>query len=255
MTWNPDSYLRFGDERTRPSLDLAARIALDDPATAIDLGCGPGNSTQVLRARWPKARVSGIDSSPEMIETARSAYPDQEWLLGRIEEWEPAEPHDVVFSNAALQWIPDHERLVRRLFAHVAPGGALAFQVPSGQYAAIRTLIDEVSRDPAWDARMDSARSSVTMEEPQVYYDALAPLARAVDLWVTDYHHVLESAHAIVEWIASTGLRPYLDALDSAEERDRFVSLLGAGVGQAYTPRADGRVLFAFKRTFAIAYR
>lgn len=254
MTWDPDSYLRFGDERTRPSVDLAARVALGAPATVIDLGCGPGNSTQVLRERWPQAQVTGLDSSQKMIETARAEHPDQQWLLGRIEQWEPAAPFDVVFSNAALQWIPNHAHLVQRLFAQVAPGGALAFQVPSGQYAPLRVLIDEVSRDPAWDARLEPARSVLTMESPAVYYDALAPHASSIDMWETEYHHVLDSPQAIVEWISSTGLRPFLGALDSARERERFVAMLNERVAAAYERRCDGRVLFGFKRIFVIAY-
>jgi trans-aconitate 2-methyltransferase len=252
--WNPDHYLRFGDQRTRAAIDLASSVRVDDPQRVVDLGCGPGNSTEVLRRRWPRARLLGLDSSAEMVASARAARPEGEWALGRIEDWTAGEPWDVVFSNAALQWTRDHATLVRRLFGAVAPGGALAFQIPSGAYSPVRTLIREVASDSAWAERMDEARRALTMEEPAVYYDALAPVARDVDIWETEYHHVMASAAAIVDWMSSTGLRPYLAALASDEERRRFVSMLTERVTASYTRRSDGRVLFPFRRLFVVAY-
>jgi trans-aconitate 2-methyltransferase len=183
--WDPNKYLQFGGERTRPAVDLATRIAIADPKTIIDLGCGPGNSTQVLRQRWPAARVSGLDSSAEMIAAARAAFPDQEWRCGRIEDWSADEPYDVVFSNATLQWVKDHVALTKRLFEQVVPGGVLAFQIPAGAYSPVRTFIFEISTDKAWTHRMDEARSALTMEVPHVYYDALAPRATSMDIWET----------------------------------------------------------------------
>ena len=253
-SWNPTKYLRFRDERSRPAVDLASRIALEAPRTVIDLGCGPGNSTQVLRQRWPGARVRGLDSSSEMITAARRAYPDQEWILAGIKDWSADVPYDVVFSNAALQWLPDHIVLTRHLFAQVALGGALAFQIPSPTYSLVRAFIHDIAQDEVWVSRMDKARAAVTMEEPHVYYDALAPRATSVDIWETEYYHVMESPSAIVEWISSTGLRPFLDALDSDEDRERFLALLAERVTEAYEARGDGRVLFPFRRTFVIAY-
>jgi trans-aconitate 2-methyltransferase len=252
--WDPTEYLRFGDERTRPAVDLAARVGVDEPASIIDLGCGPGNSAQVLRRRWPSARVRGLDSSSEMIDSARRSYPEQEWMLGGIEDWTADVPYDVVFSNAALQWLPDHVALTRRLFAQVAEGGALAFQIPSRDYSQVRKLIHEISRDEAWASRTAEAGAAHTMEAPGTYYDALAPRARAVDIWETQYFHVMDSPWAIVEWISSTGLRPFLDALDSDDERRRFTGLLADRVAAEYESKADGRVLFPFRRTFVIAY-
>jgi trans-aconitate 2-methyltransferase len=180
-SWEPNKYLQFGDERTRPAVDLAARIAIREPQTVIDLGCGPGNSTQVLRQRWPAARVYGLDSSPEMIAAAQHSFSEQEWLLGRIEDWAAQVPHDVVFSNAALQWVREHVSLTQRLFQQVASGGALAFQIPSGIFSPVRTIIHEIASDKLWTHRMAKARAALTMEEPHVYYDALAPQATSVD--------------------------------------------------------------------------
>lgn len=254
-SWNPGEYMRFGDERTRPSVDLAARIAVESPARVIDLGCGPGNSTSVLRARWPEAHIVGLDSSAEMIESARSEHPEGEWVHAGIEDWIADSPFDVVFSNAALQWIPNHATLVESLFANVASGGALAFQIPSAAFAAVRTLIHGIAIDGPWAYRMAGPLGELTMEEPGLYYDRLAPLARSVDIWETEYFHVMDSAPAIVDWIATTGLRPFVAALQSEDEVQAFVSMLHERVIQTYRPQADGKVLFPFKRTFVIAYR
>ncbi len=250
--WDPEAYLRFEDYRTRPAVDLVARIAIDAPESIVDLGCGPGNSTQILRRRWPHARIEGLDSSPEMIASARRSHPDQSWVLGEIGTWSAVAPCDVVFSNAALQWVRGHAALVPRLLAQVAPGGALAFQIPSGAYSPVRAFIQEIAGEPAWARRMEGARRALTMEPPHVYYDALAPVARSVDVWETEYNHPMDSPSAIVEWISATGLRPFLDALDD-DERRRFVAQLTDRVAGAYPARADGRVLFPFRRTFVVA--
>ena len=252
--WDPGSYLKFEDYRTRPSCDLVSHIRVTDPRSVIDLGCGPGNSTQVLRERWPHARVVGLDSSAEMITVAREAHPDQEWILGDIARWSSDAHFDVVFSNAALQWLDDHAGVLPRLFGQVAPGGALAIQIPAAMYSSIRRMIHEVADDPAWSSRMEGPRAAITIEEPYVYYDALAPIARSVDMWETEYYHVLESPSAIVDWISSTGLRPFLDALDSNDERERFTAMLLERVAADYRFRADGKVLFPFRRIFVVAY-
>jgi trans-aconitate 2-methyltransferase len=254
-TWNATHYLKYADERTRPSIDLAARINLDAPHSIVDLGCGPGNSTQVLRNRWPMAKLLGVDTSPEMIEAARTRYPDHEWLIADASSWTTPEPLDLVYSNAALQWIPDHRSLMRRLFSMVASGGTLAFQIPSGTFATVRTLIHDISRMPAWSEQMDAARQALTMESPEFYYDALCDVASSLDIWETEYYHVLASKAAIVDWISSTGLRPFLAALDTDAERSEFVAELQNRVDAAYEAQIDGKVLFSFRRTFVIAYR
>jgi trans-aconitate 2-methyltransferase len=208
----------------------------------------------VLHDRWPGARVTGLDNSAAMIEAARSTHPELSWVLSGIEEWEPTQRFDVVFSNAALQWVPDHGPLVQRLMAAVAPGGALAFQIPARRYALVQELMREVADDPEWRDRMTAPAAELTMQEPSFYYDRLAPLARSLDIWQTEYSHVMDSHGAIVEWIASTGLRPYLAALATDSERGRFERMLQARVAQSYESRADGKVLFPFRRTFVIAY-
>jgi len=255
-TWNAQHYLRFGAERTRPATDLVAHIDMKAPREIVDLGCGPGNSTQVLGARWPNAIVCGIDNSPEMIAAARTTYPTQEWILADLSTWVPDSPVDLVFSNAALQWLGDHRTLLPRLFAAVADGGAFGFQVPSSNYTGVRRLIHGISNDPMWRDRMTAPRSALTMEEPSVYYDILAGQAAAIDIWETEYFHPMDSADAIVDWMAGTGLRPFLEVLDDDTERQRFMRLLRAQVAADYRPpHPDGKVLFPFRRTFVIAYR
>jgi len=254
MDWNPDRYLLFGDDRTRPAVDLVARIQVDSPTAVVDLGCGPGNSTEALRRRWPGARVAGVDNSPEMIEAARAACPDGEWLLCSVELGGRRILKKINFSNAALQWVPDHGPLVERLLGCVAAGGALAFQIPSAHYSLVRALIHEVAQDHAWAARMVGPLKLLTMESPGFYYDHLAPLTRSLDIWETEYQHVLESHQAIVDWISSTGLRPFLQALDTEEERDEFLARLLARVKESYEVRVDGKVLYPFRRTFVVAY-
>jgi trans-aconitate 2-methyltransferase len=253
-SWNPSHYLRFGRERTRPSVDLVSAIDVEPPASVIDLGCGPGNSTAVLRQRWPGARVVGLDNSADMIEAARAEHPDSEWILSDIASWRPEHPFDVVFSNAALQWVPDHGPLIDRLFGQVAAGGALAFQIPSAHYAPVRVLVREIALQDPWASRMSAPLAAVTMESPGFYYDHLAPLARRIDMWETDYLHVMESHAAIVEWVSSTGLRPFLQALESESERRQFVARLLERVQESYEVRRDGKVLFSFRRMFVIAY-
>jgi trans-aconitate 2-methyltransferase len=253
--WNAAHYLKYADERTRPAADLAARIQLKAPGTIVDLGCGPGNSTQVLRRRWPSAKSLGVDNSPEMIQCAKASYPDQDWLLADATTWSPNNPIDLIYSNAALQWLPDHHSLVRRLFSMVASEGALAFQIPSGTYALVRTLIHDISREPRWSERMSAPRRELTMESPEFYYDALIGHASNLDIWETEYYHVLASKPAIVEWIASTGLRPFLAALETDTDRSAFVAELHRRVEDAYKSRVDGKVLFPFRRTFVIAYQ
>ena len=253
--WDPHQYLRFADERTRPAVDLVSRIAVESPSTVVDLGCGPGNSTRVLRSRWPQAHVIGVDNSVEMIDTARAEEPDALWVVSGIEDWSPDSAYDVVFSNATLQWLPDHAGLISRLFGHVADGGALAFQIPSADFALVFSLIREIALDGPWAARMSGAAATFTMEAPGFYYDLLSPSARALDIWTTRYFHVLDSPDAVVDWIASTGLRPFLDALESQGERESFVERLRRRVGESYPRQLDGRVLFPFERLFAVAYR
>ena len=236
-------------------MDLTARIAVPDPGRIIDLGCGPGNSTAALRQRWPKARITGLDSSSEMIAAASRSYPNQEWITGDIAAWNAEIPYDVAFSNAALQWVPGHEDLFPHLFAQVASGGALAVQMPAHFDSPLHREILETAQDPSWLHLMGPALSAMTKKPPSFYYNLLRPLAATLDIWETLYYHVLDSPRAIIEWFRGTGLRPYLAALENEDQRKRFEELLLERYTRAFPPQSDGRILFPFRRLFIIAYR
>lgn len=252
-TWDASQYLRFADERTRPCRDLAARIPLEAPARVVDLGCGPGNSTAVLAGQWPRASLIGVDSSPEMIARAKIDYPRQIWTVGDLSTWQSDEPFDVVFSNAALQWLPDHAGLLPALHGHVAPGGVLAVQVPADPDAVPHRAMRQLAVSPRWRDRFPRGVREWSVLSPEEYYDILSPHATRLDMWVTDYLHVLPSAAAITEWYRGTGLRPYLDIL--GDEGDDFLTDFTAAMARHYQPRIDGRVVFPFRRLFLIASR
>ena len=224
--WDAGIYLKFASERTQPSIDLIQRIKLSAPQRIIDLGCGPGNSTEALRRRWPGSAIAGLDNSAPMIEAAKRSYPQGAWELGDANSWRAAEPFDLIFSNALLQWLPDHRALCARLMDQVAPGGALAVQMPAHYDSPLHREILDVSRDPAWNTRMDDAREALTREPPSLYYDTLQTLASHLDLWETTYYHILPGPESVLEWYRGTGLRPYLEALDSDPERQRFEEML-----------------------------
>ena len=251
-SWKPDQYLRFAAERTQPCRDLVARVAIAEPRRVIDLGCGPGNSTVVLAERWPLAKLTGLDNSAEMIERARATHPEWRWLAGAIEEWADGEDgFEVVFSNAAMQWVPDHHRVFPRLMARVTAGGALAVQMPGNYDAeAHRSMREVASRFPG----TEKVREWFT-HGMEFYYDLLAPLAARVELWATEYIHVMDGPEDIVEWYKGTGMRPFLDALPSEAERARFTAEYLAAIRRAYPARPDGHVLFPFRRLFLVAYR
>lgn len=253
--WDAPQYLKFGSERTQPAIDLIQRVELAKPDRIIDLGCGPGNSTEPLRQRWPDAEVTGLDSSPEMIASARKTYPDGIWQVGDAGSWSAERPFDLVFANAMLHWLSDHAKVCRHWMEQVAPGGALAVQQPAHYDGAMRHEILKVSCDPAWNDRMDAARAAITCEPPSFYYDVLQPIASRVDLWETTYYHVLGAPKDVLEWFGGTGLRPFLEALANEAERSRFQTMLLQKYANSYRPRASGKVLFPFRRLFFVAYK
>jgi trans-aconitate 2-methyltransferase len=253
--WDPAQYLRFERERTQPCRDLVARIDLADPARIVDLGCGPGNSTAVLRGRWPQAEVVGVDRSAEMLATARRSDPTVSWVEADAATWSPDRPVDLLFSNAALQWVPDHDRQFPRLLGLVAPGGALAVQMPANTDEPYQRAAARLSASPSWRPLLTNLGLDFETDPPDVYFDRLAPLARRIDLWDTRYVHVLDRPEDIVEWTTGTGLRPLLAALPDAAHRERFLEEYRAEIRREYPTHAEGRVLFPFLRRFIVAYR
>lgn len=255
-TWDAAQYLRFERERTQPAIDLLRRVELERPDRLVDLGCGPGNSTQLLGQRWSGAHVTGVDRSAEMLAAARTRAPAFEWVSADLASWTAPAPFDLVFSNAALQWVPDHGRLIPRLWESVAPSGVLAFQVPARSEPAPPWIaawesvaVREFPRSPPIDP---VGRTVRPLEE---YYDMLAPRADAVAVWETEYRHVLDGPGAVVEWVEGTGLRPWLQSLPDDAARGRFRRAYLPEIERGYPVRPDGRVLFPFLRRFVVAER
>lgn len=253
--WNAEQYLKFAGERNQPSLDLIARIAVLRPERIMDLGCGPGNSTALLRRRWPDADITGLDNSEEMIAAATESQPEGQWILADATAWAAEIAFDIVFSNAALQWMPDHERLLPRLFSQVARGGAMAVQIPAHFNSPLHREMLEVAKDPMWRHLMERPLNAMTKKPPSFYYNLLQPLAERLEMWETEYYHVMDGPEAILEWFRGTGLRPYLAALESEPHRRRFEDMLLDKYRRTYPRQNDGRILFLFRRLFIIAYR
>jgi trans-aconitate 2-methyltransferase len=251
MAWDPKIYLDFEDERTRPAVELLARVPLKNPERVIDLGCGPGNSTALLARRWPKAKLEGLDSSEPMLDQARRSGIAAQWISGDIPDWAPVKRYDVIFSNATIQWISDQENLLPRLVSHLAKDGVLAFQVPGNFDAPSHALMREVAEGGAWAAKLRNVRNLVP-GSMQGYFEILERHTSHLDIWETTYLQVLSGEDAVFRWVSGTGLRPFLDALESAERED-FVREYKARLDRAYPMRASGETLFPFRRIFAVA--
>ncbi len=249
--WDPQTYLRFAGERSRPFVDLVARIP-GEHRTIVDLGCGPGHLTAVLRQRFPEAEVVGVDSSPEMIDraTAENTDPRARYVRGSIGEWAPDEPVDLIVSNAAFQWVPEHLAIIPRLREHLRPGGVLAFQVPHNFDNPSHVLLREIAdREPYAPFTAGLAlRSGVGAAE---YLDLLAGVGWTVDAWETTYLHVLPGEDAVLGWMRGTGARPVLQALPD-DLRELFVEEYRAALRDAYPARPHGTVL-PFPRVFVVA--
>jgi trans-aconitate 2-methyltransferase len=254
MAWDPNTYLSFEAERTRPAAELLARVPADDPGTVVDLGSGSGNSTALLAARWPKARLEGVDSSPDMLAKAAASGLAAQWVEADITIWTPAAAPDVIFSNAALQWVPEHEVLLPRLMALLPQGGVLAFQVPRNFAEPCHTLIHEIAANGRWAETLKGVRDWWNVRAPEDYFVILEPFAARLDIWETRYVQVLEGDDAVYRWMSGTGLRPFAAALEGAE-REAFLDAYRQAVAKAYPRRASGKTLYPFQRLFAVAVR
>ena len=257
--WDPDTYLAFADLRSRPGLELLARIDHPRPEVIVDLGCGPGHLTAVLARRWPAARVIGIDGSAEMLAKAQSQFPAKkwptiEWEHGDIATWTPQDPLSVLYSNAALHWLGDHENLFPRLLSMVSAGGSLAVQMPDNWDEASHTLIGQLTKDTRWKERAAPAFLGHPVAEAGDYRAWLQPDAGEIDLWRTTYFQSLTGADPVVDWVKGSVLRPILAALET-EEAEIFLERLAEGYRKAYPTRTDGTTVFPFSRFFMVARR
>ncbi len=252
--WDTPQYLKFASERMRPALDLMARVPLETPKTVFDLGCGAGNVTALLAERWPGARIVGLDSSPQMLAKARSLSTAIEWREADIASWQPPAPAELLFSNAALQWLDDHETLFPRLISLVRPGGVLAVQIPRNNHAPSLAAIFAIAREGPWASVLEPVLRPEPVAEPERYYELLAPQAERLEIWETTYHQLLEGENPVVEFTRGTALRPVLQTLNERDGR-RFMDLYAERVAAAYPRRPDGRTLYPFRRLFLVAVR
>lgn len=254
MTWSAKQYSTFEEERTRPVRDLVAAIPTGSVGVAVDLGCGPGNSTEVLAQRFPGARVTGMDSSDDMLVSARERLPALNFELADIAAWNPDQTFDVILANASLQWVPDHATLYPHLVSKLAAGGSLAVQTPDNMQEPSHRLAREVAAEGPWADKIGAVRHP-PRHDATFYYELLRPHCTTVDVWRTTYHHPLVGGHAaVVEWFKGSALRPYLAPLDEAEKAAYLQRYLTA-ISEAYPALADGTVLLPFPRLFVVARR
>jgi len=253
--WSARQYLKFEDERTRPPRDLLAQVSLQSARRVVDLGCGPGNSTELLIERYPDAEVVGLDSSPDMLRQARERLPHGIFMQADLKSWTPQEPTDLLFANAVFQWVSDHNAVLPRLLQALPHGGVLAVQMPDNTDEPALALMREVASRGPWAAELTAANAA-RGDLPNVgaYYDLLRPLSANIDIWHTVYNHVMAGPEAIVEWFKGSALRPFLSALD-ANLQAGYLAAYSAEIARAYPPRFDGRVLLRFPRLFIVAAR
>lgn len=251
--WSPSTYLKFEDERTRPARDLLAQVPLERLGKAVDMGCGPGNSTELIVGRYPDAEVIGLDSSPAMLDEAKKRLPKTSFAGADANVWVPEADTDLVFANAIYQWIPAHIAQLPRVLEALRPGAILAVQMPDNLMEPSHQLMQEVAAEGAWAERLQHAARD-PLPPVRAYYEALKPFATRIDVWHTAYNHVLADAAAIVEWVKGTGLRPFIDPLPEAE-REQFLASYLAKIAEAYPATSDGKVLLRFPRLFIVAQR
>jgi len=255
--WNPEQYLKFGDHRLRPAFDLIARIPVAAPNVVYDLGCGAGNVTRILSDRWPSASVIGVDHSKQMLEKARLESDRIRWVQEDVADWIPEQSPDLVFSNATLHWLPDHDILIPRLAAFIRPGGCLAIQMPLSfdlpSHQLMREVLASGNSGAAFGSQVLRDRlSHRPVANAACYHDILSRCSQQVDVWETEYLHILEGDDPVLEWVKGTGLRPVLNELQG-DECERFLDIYRSRLNEAYPKRPDGHTLYPFRRLFVVA--
>jgi trans-aconitate 2-methyltransferase len=252
-SWDPAQYLRFSNERLRPALDLLAQVPLTDPARVVDLGCGAGNVTAILKQRYAGADVLGVDGSEAMLAKARASAPACRFTQGDFATWTPEQAPDLIYSNAALHWVTNHEKLFPHLISLLPRDGVLAVQMPAMHDAPLRALQYEVAAQGPWAAALAGVGSAPPILSPGAYWDLLRPRCAALDMWETIYMHALEGEEAAVQWARGTSLKPFLDALPEDGLRAGYLAAYAEAVRPHYPRRADGVTLLPFRRLFLVA--
>ena len=246
-TWNPGQYLKFAGQRMRPALDLLNQVDAEAPSVVYDLGCGPGNVTPFLMGRWPEARHIGVDSSDQMLEKARAEHPTGEWVKADAKTWAPEAPAELIYSNAALQWVDGHADLFPRLMDQLAPGGVLAVQMPHNHAAPSHMGMREVVEAGPWRDKLLLVMREFPVGDPEVYYDLIAPKAANLNLWETTYAQIMEGDNPIAEWTKGSALKPLLDALTDPDENAEFFDTYSKAMQAAYPKQSDGKTIFHFR--------
>jgi trans-aconitate 2-methyltransferase len=254
MTWSAEQYLKFEDERTRPARDLLQAIPVREVRRAADLGCGPGNSTELIAERFPEASIVGVDNSADMIRAAKERLPGVRFELAAIEGWSEQGPWDLIFANAALQWVGGHETLLPKLARLLASGGSLAIQMPDNLTEPSHVAMGTVAATGAFAGKLaEAAGARTAIAKADWYYALLKPLCTRVDIWRTTYYHPLAGGlDAVVQWLKGTGLTPYLKPL-TGDEQAAFLAAYRQELAKSYTPLADGTVILPFPRLFIVA--
>jgi trans-aconitate 2-methyltransferase len=252
MAWSAEQYLKFAAPRLRPAVDLLAQVRLEAPARVCDLGCGTGSATQMMAARWPQAEVIGVDSSPDMLAREAPSGSHVRWLQQDLARFQPPGPCDLIYSNAALHWLPDHAPLFDHLLDQLAPGGVLAVQMPRNFGEPSHTLMHDVARDGPWRARLAGLLGPPPVAEPRWYIARLAPRAASLEVWETVYQQLLSGPDPVKEYTKGTWLMRFLQALPPGEAA-AFEAAYAERVRAAYPPLADGRTVFPFRRLFIVA--
>lgn len=254
MLWDPDRYGSFSTPRSRPAYDLLRSCDHPAPNTVVDLGCGTGQITVGLAEKWPSARVFGLDSSAEMLDRAPRDHERTTWVQADVREWQPESEVDVIFSNAALHWVDEHETLFPRLIEYLSPSGVLAVQMPANYDQPSHRIAIEMATGTRWESRLRHLARPLPVMSAGAYARILAPLVSDLNIWHSTYLHVLDGDSAVSRWVEGSLLRPFLDALD-LDESAAFISEYRAAVATQYEVLSDGRTLFPFRRLFVVGNR
>lgn len=248
--WNPDLYLKFQKERTQPAIDLCKRIDLNQPKKILDIGCGPGNSTKILRNRWPASDITGIDNSPEMIDEAKAKYPNEKWFLRDASNLADKD-YDLIFSNAAIHWIPDHHILLPYYINLLNKNGILAVQIPNNIDAGINIAIENATYQDKY--KGINFPNKFEYKDINYYYEILCKESVEISIWETNYIHILDSHNDIVQWYKSTGLKGYLSCISDENIKNDFENTVLQNCQKEYKIQPDNKVLYSFNRLFFIA--